>query len=150
MRLPIAVEIIKKNEYFIDQKTAKVKRRSSITKNELMQKMLTVARLNRVIYDYVLADSWSSSKELISALNFDRLAALSLEDKLQGKFSPIDSLPLNEGTLISVYIKGLNFPVSLFKQFFTNKKDDSEGQIYLTCSNSSYDHSQIPAIYQKR
>ena len=153
--------LLKKNEYFIYQKTAKVKRRSSVTKNKLMQKMLTVAQHNRVLYGYVLADSWFSSadnmkfikkviqKEFILALKFHRLAALSLEDKLQGKFVAIDSLPLNEGALISVYIKGLDFPVSLVKQFFTNK-DDSEGQIYLACSDSSCDYSQITAIYQKR
>jgi len=126
-----------------------------------MQKMLTVAQHNRVLYGYVLADSWFSSadnmkfikkviqKEFILALKSHRLAALSLEDKLQGKFDAIDSLPLNEGALISVYIKGLDFPVSLVKQFFTNK-DDSEGQIYLACSDSSCDYSQITAIYQKR
>lgn len=159
--LPIATEIIEKDERFIDQKTGKEKRRSSITKNELMQKMLTVAKNNLVLYNYVLADSWFSSadnmkfikknlqKEFVFALKSNRLVALSLEDKLEGKFVPIDSLPLNEDTLISVYIKGLDFPVSLFKQFFTNK-DDSEGELYLACSDSSSDYSQITAIYQKR
>ena len=147
--------------YFIDQKTGKGKRRSSVTKNQLMQKMLSVAQHNRVLYDFVLADSWFSSadnmrftkkvlkKEFIFALKSNRSAALSLEDKLQGKFSPIDSLPLNEGTPISVYIKGLDFPVSLVKRFFTNK-DYSEGVLYLACSDSSRDYSQITAIYQKR
>jgi len=159
--LPISAEIIEKNEYFIDQKTGKKKRRSSITKNELMQKMLTVAQNNRVLYDYVLADSWFSSadnmkfikknlqKEFVFALKSNRLVALSLEDKLEGKFVPIDSLPLNEDTLISVYIKGLDFPVSLVKQSFTNK-DDSEGELYLACSDSPCDYSQITTIYQKR
>ena len=126
-----------------------------------MQKMLTVIQNNRVLYDYVLADSWFSSadnmkfikkdlhKEFVFALKSNRLAALSFEDKLEGKFVPIDSLPLNEDSLISVYIKGLDFPVSLVKQVFTNK-DDSEGVLYLACSDSSSDYSQITAIYQKR
>ena len=159
--LPVAAEIIEKDECFIDPKTGKEKRRSSITKNQLMQKMLTVTQNNRVLYDYVLADSWFSSadnmkfikkdlhKEFVFALKANRLAALSFEDKLEGKFVPIDSLPLNEDSLISVYIKGLDFPVSLVKQFFTNK-DDSEGVLYLACSDSSSDYSQITAIYQKR
>jgi hypothetical protein len=69
--------------------------------------------------------------------------------KSSRKFVPIDSLPLNEDSLISVYIKGLDSPVSLVKQFFTNK-DDSEGVLYLACSDSSSDYSQITAIYQKR
>ena len=124
--------------------------------------MLTVTQNNRVLYDYVLADSWFSPaadnmnfikkdlhKEFVFTLKSNRLAALSFEDKLEGKFVPIDSLPLNVDSLISVYIKGLDFPVSLVKQFFTNK-DDSEGVLYLACSDSSSDYSQITAIYQKR
>ena len=103
-----------------------------------MQKMLAVIQNNRVLYDYVLADSWFSSadnmkfikkdlhKEIVFTLKSNRLAALSFEDKLEGKFVPIDSLSLNQDSLISVYIKGLDFPVSLVKQVFTNK-DDSEG-----------------------
>ena len=126
-----------------------------------MQKMLAVIQNNRVLYDYVLADSWFSSadnmkfikkdlhKEIVFTLKSNRLAALSFEDKLEGKFVPIDSLPLNEDSLISVYIKGLDFPVSLVKQFFTNK-DDSEGVLYLACSDSSSDYSQITAIYLKK
>ena len=66
-----------------------------------MQKMLTVIQNNRVLYDYVLADSWFSSadnmkfikkdlhKEFVFALKSNRLAALSFEDKLEGKFVPI-------------------------------------------------------------
>ena len=88
-------------------------------------------------------------KEFVFTLKSNRLAALSFEDKLEGKFVPIDSLPLNEDSLISDYIKGLDFPVSLLKQVFTNK-DDSEGVLYLACSDSSSDYSQITAIYQKR
>jgi hypothetical protein len=126
-----------------------------------MQKMLTVAQNNRVLYGYVLADNWFSSadnmkfikkdlqKEFVFALKSNRLVALSLEDKLEGKFVPIDSLPLNEATLFAVYIKGLDFSVSLLKQVFINK-DDSEGKIYLACSDSSTDYSQITTIYQKR
>ncbi len=127
IRVPIATEIIEKDECFIDQKTGKAKRRSSITENELMQKMLTVAQNNRVLYDFVLADSWFFSaenmkfikkdlqKKFIFALKFSLLVTLSLEDKLEGKFVPIDSLPLNDDFLISVYLKGQEFPVYLVK-----------------------------------
>lgn len=161
VRIPIATELIEKTEYFIDPKTGKEKRRSPVSKNQLMQQMLIVAKNNYVLYNYVLADSWFASadnmkfikkileKEFIFALKSNRLVALSLEDKLEGKFVSIDSLPLKEGSLISVYIKGLDFPVSLIKQVFTNK-DGSEGDLYLACSDSSIDYSQITAIYQKR
>ena len=87
-------------------------------------------------------------KEFVFTLKSNRLAALSFEDKLEGKFVPIDSLPLNEDSLISVYIKGLDFPVSLVKQVFTNK-DDSEGVLYLACSDSSSDYSQITSLTKK-
>jgi hypothetical protein len=123
--------------------------------------MLTVAQNNRVLYDFVLADIWFFSaenmkfikkdlqKKFIFALKFSLLVTLSLENKLEGKFVPIDSLPLNEDFLISVYLKGQNFPVYLVKQFLTNN-DHSEGDLCLTCSDSSRDYSQITANYQKR
>ena len=69
--LPIATEIIEKNERFIDQKTGKEKRRSSTTKNELMQKMLTVAQNNRFLYGYVLADNWFSSADNMKFIKKD-------------------------------------------------------------------------------
>jgi hypothetical protein len=97
---------------FIYQKAGKEKRHSSTTKNELVQKNVDCCQKNRVLYDYLLTDSWFSSadnmkcikkdlqREFVFAIKSDRLVAFSLEDKHEGKFVPIDLLPLNEDTII--------------------------------------------------
>ncbi len=48
-----------------------------------------------------------------------------------------------------MYLKGLDFPVSLLKQVFTNK-DGSCGVLYLVCSDNNLTYDEIAAIYQKR
>lgn len=60
MRLPCAVEFIKKDLWVIDLKTGKLKRKSSKTKNELFREMLRECS-HKIHFDYVLADSWFSS-----------------------------------------------------------------------------------------
>jgi len=161
INIPVAFEIVRKDHTYIDPKTGKLKRKSSINKNELLRSMLAVCKKNRVKYKYVLTDSWFSSKEnmcyikielskdFIMALKENRLAALSLEDKQQGNFVSIASLPLEVNTTLTVYLKGVDFPLRLLKQVFTNK-DGSEGVLYLVCSDTSLDYMQITTIYQKR
>ncbi len=46
--IPVAFEIVKKDTLVIDKKTGKEKRKSSITKNELMREMLQVCVNNRL------------------------------------------------------------------------------------------------------
>ena len=161
IRIPIAAEIIEKSSVSADPKSAKEPRRSSVSKNELMRQMLVSAQKNQVFYRFVLADSWFSSvenmkfikknldRDFVLALRSNRLAALSLSDKLMGKFVSIDSIAFPVDSPCEVYIKGLNFQVSLIKQIFTNK-DGSRGELYLACSQSSLDHSQISTLYQRR
>jgi hypothetical protein len=103
--IPIAFEIIKKPIEFSSLKTKQRKRKSEITKNELMRDMIQVAINNQVKFRYVLMDTWFSSKEnfefivkkkkeFVAALKSNRLFAKSLEDKLQGKFVRVDELEL--------------------------------------------------------
>jgi SRSO17 transposase len=96
--LPVALEIIHKPIEFKDHSTGRLRRRSEVTKNELMRRMLRVCRNNGLEYSYVLADSWFSSKQnmefihdelgkqFVIALKSNRTVALSYEDKLQGGF----------------------------------------------------------------
>ncbi len=159
--IPVAFEIIRKNIWFSDLKTRKSKRKSEVTKNELMRDMLRVCRKNQIKYRYILADSWFLSKEnmnfikldlekdFIMALKTNRIAALSMEDKKKGQFVKISSLHLKKNTVKNVYLKGLDFPVTLLKQVFTNK-DGSSGILYLICSANNLSYDEITAIYQKR
>lgn len=83
------------------------------------------------------------------ALKSNRTVALSLEDKRQGRFVRVDALPLQENTVLPVYIKGLSFPVVLAKQVFTNK-DDSNGVLILASSDLQHSYDRITTLYQKR
>jgi hypothetical protein len=60
MKLPVGVEFVKKDNWEIDSKTGKNKRKASVTKNELFRKMLKECN-GKFNFDYVLADSWYSS-----------------------------------------------------------------------------------------
>ena len=107
--LPVALEIIHKPIEFKDHSTGRLRRRSEVTKNELMRRMLRVCRNNGLEYRCVLADSWFSSrqnmefihdelgKQFVIALKSNRTVALSYEEKLQGSFHRIDSPHLPEG-----------------------------------------------------
>ena len=67
--LPVAYELITKPVVYRDEKTGRLKRKSTCSKNEHLRRMLAVCQRNQVAYRYVLADSWFSAKE---NLNFIR------------------------------------------------------------------------------
>ena len=50
MTLPVAYEIIRKPIVFEDENTGRLKRRSEVSKNELMRRMLKVCQQNRLEY----------------------------------------------------------------------------------------------------
>ena len=159
--LPVTYELITKPILYTDVKTRRVKRMSLVTKNDLMRDMLSVCKRNRIKYRYVLADSWFSSKEnlqfirnsinkhFVIALKSNRTVALSYEDKRQGRFARIDAQNLAEHNPVQAYIKGLDFPVLLCRQVFTNE-DGSTGEMFLACSDLTCDGETIETIYQKR
>jgi len=158
--LPVAFEVIKKPLRFKDKKTGQEKRRSETTKNELLREMLLTCRKNQLKWRYALADSWFSSsenmrfiheklkKQFILALKSNRLVALSLDDKKQGRFVRIDSLSWS-GKPVQGWVKGLEFPVILHRQIFTNK-DDSTGTLYLISNDLDATAETLETIYKKR
>lgn len=160
--IPVAFEIIEKTEQFLDKKTKKIKRRSPISKNELVRERLrNLVQLNRLKFKYVVWDTWFSSKEnlefvhyklkkyFVSALKSNRTVALSKQDKLQGKFSIVDELDLQTNRTYEVWLKGLDFPLRLAKQIFTNK-DGSSGVLYTVTNDSSLTYEASCTIYKKR
>ena len=159
--LPVAFEIISKTEKYIDQKTGQEKRRSKITKNEHARGMLRAVHQNKIPFEYVLTDIWFASaenmcfvkldlrKDFVMALKSNRKVALSKEAKAQGKYQRIDQLKIPEGTIQTIYLAGVPFPLHLVRQVFTNK-DGSTGVRYLLTSDLTLDADQIITIYQKR
>jgi len=159
--IPVGFELGKKPIQFCSLQTKKQKRKGTITKNELLRKQLKICRENKLKYKYVLTDSWFAAKEnmefirldlnkhFIMALKSNRTVALREEDKKQGHFTRIDELSWSEQKPILGWIKGVDFPVLLHRQVFTNK-DGSIGILYLACSDLSCDGNAIETIYQKR
>ena len=157
--IPVGFEIVRKPIEFVD-KDGKKKRRSVVTKNELMRKLFKRAIQNKILFRYALMDSWFASKEnfefitshgkhFIAAVKSNRLFARSLDDKLRGKFKKVGELGLQDKESVRGYVKGYDKEVILVCRVFTNK-DGSTGILYLVCSDTSLTSEHITTIYQKR
>ncbi|MEA2027828.1 MAG: transposase, partial [Campylobacterota bacterium] len=124
------------------------------------REMILTAVKNQVKFKYVLMDSWFGAKEnfeyitkykkeFISAIKTNRLIALSLKDKKQGKFIKVDELELSDKQSIRGYLKGYDKEVLLVRRVFTNK-DGSKGVLNLVCSEITLDGDSVATIYEKR
>jgi len=88
-------------------------------------------------------------KYFVAALKSNRKAALSQEDKLNGKYQRVDELNVQKDHAIPVWLKGLDFPVRLTKQVFQNK-DGSKGELYIVTNDLVLTAEASCAIYQTR
>lgn len=162
INLPCAFEVVSKTEEYFDQKTQKIKRRSPITKNEIvLDRLRTLVQMNRLTFKYVLWDTWFSSKENLAFVHYDlkklfvvalksnRTVALSEADKCQGKFKKVEELDFQINQTYEVWLKGLDFPVIVVKQVFINK-GGSTGDMYLITNDLELSFQDICTIYQKR
>jgi len=160
VRLPIGYRVIAKTEQYIDEKSGEQKRRSPVTKNEMMQEMIKWHIQNQVKFTYILADSWFSSTEnmrfiakrkkvFIFELKENRHVADSEIKRNQGEFERLDQLNIQEGKPEKVWIKDLKFPVTVFKQVFINK-DGTSGQRFLVSNELTLTDKQFKTLYKKR
>ena len=159
--IPVAFELISKPVMFSDLKTRKVKRKSLVTKNELMRAMLKVCLQNQLKFRYVIFDIWFSSKEnmifikknaekdFVCAVKKNRLIALSEEDAQAKCFVRIEDLDWSEEMVFTGWLKDVPFPVHLVRQTFENK-DGSTGTLYLASSDTTLSREALLAVYQKR
>ena len=159
--VPVAFEVVRKTEIYTDEKTGKEKRKSPVTKNEMLRAMLRVCCENQIQFRTVLADCWFASKEnmryikmemkkeFVLALKSNRKVALSLQDKMEGRLVKIDSLPLEQNAVMQIYLEGVPFPVLVAKQVFKNK-DGSHGELYLVASDLELTWDGVTSLYQKR
>jgi hypothetical protein len=160
--IPVSYEVVTKPELYQDPKTGKYKRRSEMSKNEVVRQRLKIlSHINHLRFKYVVNDIWFSSKEnmnwikhelgkeFVMAVKDNRLVALSEQDKQQGRFVPLADLDLKPGQCRLVYLKGVEFPVVVAKQVFINQ-DGSTGTLYLVSSETTLTYDQLTTIYQKR
>lgn len=161
LSLPVGFTLIAKTEWYVDAKSSKQKRRSPVSKNEYYRSMVQQAVDNRIAFRYVLNDVWFSSadnmllvkqglkRDFIMPIKSNRKVALSLADKQQGRYHRVDELVLEGQTVSEVYLEGIDFPLLLVKQVFTNE-DGSSGLLYLVTSDLALSYDGITTTYRKR
>jgi hypothetical protein len=159
--LPVGYHLVTKTERYTDKKTGQEKRRATVTKNDIYRQLLRQAVQNQLPFRYVLNDVWYASadnmmfvkhnlqREFIMPLKTNRQVALTLEDKHQGQYVRIDTLALEPDTVMTLYLEGVNFPLHLVKQVFTNG-DGSIGILYLVTSDLDLTYDGITTGYGKR
>ena len=156
--IPVAFELITKPERL--DKNGVFKRKSEKTKNALLREMLDVNVRNQLKFLYVLIDNWFASQEtfehilkhekhFVAALKSNRLVALSLEDKKEGRFVHVNELELSDKQAVRGYLKGFDYEVLFVRRIFKNK-DGSTGRLDLVCSDLTCDGQQVTTIYEKR
>ena len=57
---------------------------------------------------------------LVMPLNANRKGALSLADKRPGRYVRVERLVLEPGSVVEIYLEGVDFPLLLIKQVFVN------------------------------
>jgi nuclear transport factor 2 (NTF2) superfamily protein len=160
LRIPIAFEMVTKTLRYYDEKTKKEKRKSTITKNELLQQMIAQVISNQLVFKYVIADSWFGSAEnmrfikakkkfFIFDMKSNRQVALTKENRNKGQWTSLEALNLIENTPTKVWLKDLEFEVFLIKQVFKNK-DNSVGVRFLVSNDFDLSADDFKTIYKKR
>ncbi len=159
--LPVAVALVTKTETVLDKKTGKEKRKSAVSKNEHARSMLRACVQNHIPFRYVLNDIWFAAadnmkliknelaKDFVMPLKSNRKGALRRDEQQQGKYQAVATLELEPGAGREVWLEGVDFPLVLAKQGFTNE-DGSSGILYLVTSDTTLDFGQITTLYQTR
>lgn len=155
----MAFERVKKPIQYGDIATKRLKRKSEITKNELIRQMIEACLHNGLKFHFVLMDRWFASMEnfdfitgkerhFIAELKNNRLVALSEEDRKNKRFVRVDALDFPEQTAVQGWPKGSVKAVRLVRQVFKNK-DGSTGILPLVCSDLTCEYDTITTSYKK-
>lgn len=159
--VPVGFHLVAKTEKYTDPKTQKEKRRSAVSKNTVGQELIKQAVRNRIPFRFVLFDVWFASAEtmvfikhkqhrdFICPLKTNRKVALSKADKQQGRYIRVDTLELKAQAPREIYLEGVDFPLLLVKQIFTNE-DGSSGLRYLVSSETTLSFDNVTTTYHTR
>jgi len=88
-------------------------------------------------------------KDFICPLKANRKVAISATDKRAGKWQVLETLLIEPATSCLIYLEGLEFPVRLIKQVFTNEDGKTAVQ-YLITSDTKMSVADIKTSYQRR
>jgi len=161
VRVPVGFHLVAKTEKYTDPKTRKEKRRSPVAKNESCRELIKQAVTNRIPFRFVLFDVWFASadtrvfikqqqhRDFICPLKTNRKVALSRADKHQGRYLRVDTLELEAHAAKIIYLEGVDFPLLLVKQVFTNE-DGSVGIRSLVSSDTTLSFADLTTTYHER
>lgn len=161
LQAPVGAEIVHKDILYCDLKTRRERRRSSVTKNELLRRLYLQARQNRLRFGYVAADSWYASTEnmkyiaqhhdhFIFELKSNRSVSMTApQPNVKTQWQRLDQLTLTENTPINLWLKDLDLNVCVCKQIFKNG-DGSVGERYLVSNDLNLTAERFAELYQKR
>jgi hypothetical protein len=160
--LPTGYEIIKKTEHCYDKKSEKQKRQSKETKNQIFRRLISQAKRHGIAFKHVLADSWFGSKEnmnhlhstletkYILGIKSNRLICLTAENGTKKRcYLSLKKANLTPDRPYSVWVKGVNHPLTLLKKVFKNG-NGSVGSLYLVSNDLSLNSNTLYSLYQKR
>ena len=159
--VPVGYEVIRKEVTHCEIKTKQVRRKSSVTKNELFRNLITTAVKNKVLFEFVLADNWFGSKanmayihndlhkSFIIGIKSNRTLALSKNNANNGRYTKVKELELEEDVAHTVYLRGIDFPVRILKKIFKNE-NGSTGVLYLVSNDMTSSAERFYEVYQKR
>ncbi len=159
--LPVGFHLVAKTEKYLDPKTQKEKRRSPVSKNEACRELIKQAVPNLLPFRFVVFDVWFASAEtmvfikqqqhhdFICPLKTNRKVALSVADKHQARYTRVDTLELEADAPRRVYLEGVDFPLMLVKQVFTNE-DGSLGILYRVSSATTLAVDDLTTTYHTR
>jgi hypothetical protein len=158
VNVPLSLQVVEKELRWNENKQ-QYRWKCLKNKNDLMRQM--VQRLTRSKQvDYVLADSWYSSKknmnyiveecetDFIMSVRCNRAVTRNEKDAQSGKFRPLRELKLGKGA-VKLYLKGVHFPVLVAKQVYKNA-DGSSSTLYLATSDLELRAEQIVQLYKRR
>ncbi len=156
--VPLNLQVVEKERLWNEKKEV-WEWQIKTSKNELFQQMVERLTQSRQV-DYVLSDSWYSSKEnmkhvfqecetyFVMALKSNRLAACSEKQAAKGDFKPVEKLKLGKRA-VKLYLKGLDFPVLVVKKTFKHGRKSS-GTLYLATSDLELGYEAIFNLYKRR
>jgi hypothetical protein len=125
------------------------------------QLLLRQVVANQIPFRYVVNDVWYASadnmlfvkhdlqRDFVMPLKTNRKVAFSAKARKQGQYVRVDEVVLEAGTTMTIYLEGVDFPLQLVKQVFTNG-DGSVGILYLVTSDLELTYDGITTIYGKR
>ena len=88
-------------------------------------------------------------KSFIIGIKSNRTLALTENDANNGKYAQVRELDIEEDVAITVWLKGLDFPVKLLKKVFKNE-NGSIGVLYLISNDMHSSADRLYEVYQKR